>query len=34
MIGDFTLVVDPNTFQLLQPPTGNGQIINVCELVE
>lgn len=32
-IGDFTVVLDPNTGVLLQAPTGNGQIINVCEMI-
>jgi hypothetical protein len=34
MIGTFTAVIDANTGQLLQGPTGTGQNIDVCELIE
>jgi hypothetical protein len=34
LIGTFTLVIDANTGQLLQPPTGNGQMIDVCGLLD
>ena len=34
LIGDFTLVIDANTGQLLQGPTGTGQNIDVCQLLE
>jgi len=34
LIGDFTAVFDPTVDQLIQPPTGNGQVINVCDLID
>jgi hypothetical protein len=32
LVGDFTLVFDPNG-NLIQGPTGNGQITNICDLI-
>jgi hypothetical protein len=29
LIGDFTAV-----YHLIQPPTGNGEVINVCDLID
>ncbi len=33
LIGEWNFVLDPNG-NILQGPTGNGQIINVCELID
>jgi hypothetical protein len=34
LIGTWTIVIDANTGQVLQGPTGNGQMINMCDLLE
>ncbi len=34
LIGEWTFVIDVNTGLLLEAPTGNGQMIDVCELIQ
>jgi hypothetical protein len=34
LIGEWTFVIDANTGELLEGPTGTGQIIDVCELIQ
>ncbi len=33
LVGDFTFVVDSNG-NIIEGPTGNGQIINICEMID
>jgi hypothetical protein len=34
LIGEWTFVIDANTGYVLEGPTGNGQMIDVCELIQ
>jgi len=34
LIGTWTIVIDANTGHVIQGPTGNGQMINMCDLLE
>jgi hypothetical protein len=34
LIGEWTFVIDANTGLLLEAPTGNGQMIDICELIQ
>lgn len=34
LIGTWTIVIDANTGHVIQGPTGNGQMTNVCDLLE
>jgi hypothetical protein len=34
LIGEWTFTVDANTGDLIDGPTGNGQIIDICELID
>ena len=34
VIGEWTFVLDANTGYLLQTPTGTGQMIDICELIQ